>query len=202
MFYFWLFHYLYLQERHSAGGIPLRSVDRASTLLGLDHSEPNWNKKRHNNDSSLPFVFLSTICCLAVSQCCIYFRVIQSNILCLPIWDLNIKRYIKHSTTILPVILYASQTWYLTQREEQRLRVFKNSVLRQMFWTNGSNSRQEEMHSEELHGWYSLPNTTGAPSQGEWDGLGKWHIWRRGSIHLGFLRGNLKDRDYMEGSGV
>jgi len=44
MSYFWLFHYWYLQERCSAGGILLHSVDHASTLLGLDYSEPNWNK--------------------------------------------------------------------------------------------------------------------------------------------------------------
>jgi len=47
------------------------------------------------------------------------------------------KMYIKHSTTILPVILYGCQTWSLALREQQRLRVFKNRVLRQMFWTNG-----------------------------------------------------------------
>jgi len=47
------------------------------------------------------------------------------------------KRYIKHSSTILPVILYGCQTWSLTLREQQRLRVFKNRLLRYMLWTNG-----------------------------------------------------------------
>jgi hypothetical protein len=38
-----------------------------------------------------------------------------------------------HRTTILPVILYGCETWLLTLREERRLRVFGNSVLRRIF---------------------------------------------------------------------
>jgi len=33
----------------------------------------------------------------------------------------------------LPVVLYGCETWYLTMREERRLRVFKNWVLRKMY---------------------------------------------------------------------
>jgi len=35
--------------------------------------------------------------------------------------------------TILPVGLYGSKTWSLILREERRLRVFKNRVLRRNF---------------------------------------------------------------------
>jgi hypothetical protein len=38
-----------------------------------------------------------------------------------------------HKTNILPVILYGPETWSLTLREEHRLRVFENSVLRRIF---------------------------------------------------------------------
>jgi hypothetical protein len=34
------------------------------------------------------------------------------------------------NTVILPVVLYGCETWSLTLREEHRLRVFENRVLR------------------------------------------------------------------------
>jgi hypothetical protein len=60
--------------------------------------------------------------------------IIQSKIFCLPILykkkNLKIKIY---KTVILPVVLYGCETWSLTLREEHRLRVFENSVLRKIF---------------------------------------------------------------------
>jgi hypothetical protein len=44
--------------------------------------------------------------------------------------DIKIKTY---NTIILPVVLYGCETWSLTLREEHRLRVFENRVLRRMF---------------------------------------------------------------------
>jgi hypothetical protein len=38
-----------------------------------------------------------------------------------------------HRTIILPVVLYGCETWSLTLKEEQRLRVFENRVLRRIF---------------------------------------------------------------------
>jgi hypothetical protein len=37
-----------------------------------------------------------------------------------------------YRTIILPVVLYAFETWSLTLREEHRLRVFENRVLRRI----------------------------------------------------------------------
>jgi hypothetical protein len=37
------------------------------------------------------------------------------------------------TTRILPVVLYGCKTWSLTLREEGRLRVFENRVLRRIF---------------------------------------------------------------------
>jgi hypothetical protein len=46
----------------------------------------------------------------------------------------KIQRLIKiYRTIILPVVLYGCETWSLTLREENRLRVFENSVLRGIF---------------------------------------------------------------------
>jgi len=44
--------------------------------------------------------------------------------------NLKIKIY---RTIILPVVLYGCETWSLTLREERRLRVFENRVLRKVF---------------------------------------------------------------------
>ena len=44
--------------------------------------------------------------------------------------NLKIKIY---RTIILPVVLYRCETWSLTLREERRLRVFENRVLRTVF---------------------------------------------------------------------
>ena len=43
---------------------------------------------------------------------------------------LKIKTY---RNTILPVVLYGCETWSLTLREERKLRVFENMVLRRIF---------------------------------------------------------------------
>jgi hypothetical protein len=42
------------------------------------------------------------------------------------------KNY-KYKAIILPVVLYGCETWSLTLREEHRLRVFENRVLRKIF---------------------------------------------------------------------
>jgi hypothetical protein len=38
-----------------------------------------------------------------------------------------------HRTVILPVVLYGCEIWSLTSREECRLRLFENRVLRRIF---------------------------------------------------------------------
>jgi hypothetical protein len=38
-----------------------------------------------------------------------------------------------YKTIILPMVLYGCETWSLTLREEHRLRVFENRVLRRIF---------------------------------------------------------------------
>jgi hypothetical protein len=38
-----------------------------------------------------------------------------------------------YETIILPVVLYGCETWSLTLRDEHRLRVFENRVLKRIF---------------------------------------------------------------------
>ena len=71
--------------------------------------------------------------------------------------NLEIKIY---RTIILPVILYGSESWSLILREERRLRVFENGVLRRIFGPNWDEVTGEwrKLHNERLKGLYSSPN--------------------------------------------
>ena len=42
-----------------------------------------------------------------------------------------------YKTIILPVVLYGCEAWSLTLREECRLRVFENRILRRIFGIRG-----------------------------------------------------------------
>jgi hypothetical protein len=42
-----------------------------------------------------------------------------------------------YKTIIFPVVLYGSETLYLTIREEHKLRVFENRVLRRIYGPRG-----------------------------------------------------------------
>jgi len=65
-----------------------------------------------------------------------------------------------HRHIILPVVLYGCETWSLTLREEHRLRVFENRVLRRIFGPKRDEVTGEwrKLHNEELHILYSSPN--------------------------------------------
>jgi hypothetical protein len=67
------------------------------------------------------------------------------------------------SSRILPVVLYGCATWSLTLKEERRLRVFENRVLRRIFGPKRDEVAREwrKLHNEELSGLYSLPNIVG-----------------------------------------
>ena len=70
---------------------------------------------------------------------------------------LKIKIY---KTIILPVVLYGCDTWSLTLRDERRLRVFENRVLRRIFGPKRDEVTGEwrKLYNEKLNDLYSLPN--------------------------------------------
>ncbi|KAJ4435558.1 hypothetical protein ANN_18174 [Periplaneta americana] len=65
-----------------------------------------------------------------------------------------------YKTVILPVLLYGCETWTLTLREELRLRVFENKVLRKIFGAKRDEVTGEwrKLHNTELHALYSSPD--------------------------------------------
>ena len=83
--------------------------------------------------------------------CC---RLLSSRLL---FKNLKIKIY---RTIILPVVLYGCETWLLTLREEHRLRVFENRVLRRVCGSKRDEVTGEwrKLHNEELRDLYSIPN--------------------------------------------
>jgi hypothetical protein len=58
------------------------------------------------------------------------------------------------------VVLYGCETWSLTLREEYRLRVFENRVLRKICRPKRDEVMGEwrKLHNEELRDLYSLPS--------------------------------------------
>ena len=71
----------------------------------------------------------------------------------------NLKIKIRRNI-ILPVVLYGCETWSLTLREERRLRVFENRVLRRIFGPKRDevNGEWRKLHNVELNDLYFSPN--------------------------------------------
>jgi hypothetical protein len=110
--------------------------------------------------------------------------------------NLKIKIY---KTVVLPVVLYECETWSLTLREEHRLRVFENRVLRRTFGPK----REEDgswikLHNNELHSLYYSANVVRVIKSRKMSWAG--HVARMGrrEMFTGFWLGIPKVRDHWE----
>ena len=67
---------------------------------------------------------------------------------------------VQYRTIILPVVLYGCESGSLILREERRLRVFENRVLRRVGGPKRDEVTREwrKLHNEELKDLYSSPN--------------------------------------------
>jgi len=71
-----------------------------------------------------------------------------------------LSKYLKikiYKTIILPVVFYGCETWSLTLREERKLRVFENMLLRRIFGPRKDEVTGEwrRLHNAELNDLYS-----------------------------------------------
>jgi hypothetical protein len=109
-----------------------------------------------------------------------------------------------YRTIILSVVLYGCETWSLTLREEQRLRVFENRVLRRIFGPMWDKETGEwrRLHNEELNDLYSSPNIIWVikSRRMRW----AWHVARMGKrgVHTGIWWGDLREGDHLGDPGV
>jgi hypothetical protein len=101
-----------------------------------------------------------------------------------------------HRTIIFPVVFYGCETWSHTLREQRRLRVFENRVLRRIFGPKGDEMKEEwrKLHNDELNVLYSSPNIVRVikSRRMRWAG----HVARmgKGEAYTGFWCGNLSER--------
>ena len=85
----------------------------------------------------------------------------------------------------MPVVLYGYETWSLTLREERKLRVFENMVLRRIFGPKRDEVRGERrrLHNEELNDLYSSRNIVRVIKSRRMRRVGMWRVWvRRGGV--------------------
>ena len=83
----------------------------------------------------------------------------MQNLLSSRLLSKNLKIEV-YRNIILPVVLYGCETWSLTLREERRLRMCENRMLRRVFGSKRDEVTGEwrKLHNEELRDLYSLPN--------------------------------------------
>jgi len=99
--------------------------------------------------------------------------------------NLKIKIY---GTIILPVVLTGCENWSLLLREDRRLRVFEQRVVRRAFGPKMDDVTGEgrKLHNEELRDLYSLPKIVRVVKSRRMRWV--WHMARmgRGEVCTGF----------------
>ena len=105
---------------------------------------------------------------------------------------------------MLPVVLYGCETWSLILREECRLIMFKNRVLRRLFGPkrNKVTGEWRKLHNEDLNDLYSSPNIIQLikSRRTRWAG----HVARMGERRgvYGVLVENPEGKSHLEDPGI
>jgi hypothetical protein len=108
-----------------------------------------------------------------------------------------------YRSTILPVVLYGYETWFLTLREEHRLRVLENRALRRFGPKRDEITGEwRRLHNEELNDLYSSPNIIRVTKLRRMKWAGHVACMGEGRVHTGFWWGDLREGDHLEDPGV
>jgi hypothetical protein len=114
--------------------------------------------------------------------------------------NFKIKIYI---TISLPFVLSVSETWSVTLREEHRLKVSENRVLKRIFGLEREEvaGGWKRLHNEELHNLYASPNIIRVKKKSRrirWAG----HVARMGELRNAYniLVGNTEGQRPLERS--
>ena len=93
--------------------------------------------------------------------------------------------------------MYGCETWSLKLREDCKLRVFENRVLRRMFAPKRDEVTGEriKIHNEELNAPYSSPNTVRVITSRRMRWAGHVALWEKGETCTGFRWGNRREID-------
>jgi hypothetical protein len=109
-----------------------------------------------------------------------------------------------HRTIILQVVLYGCEIWLLTLREECRLRVFENRVLRRIFGPQRDEvtGKWRRLHNKELCALYSSPHIIRVINSRilRWAGYVALMGKSRSSYRV--LVGKLREGDHLKDPGI
>jgi len=101
-----------------------------------------------------------------------------------------------HRNRIFLVVLYGCETWSLTLRDEIRMRVFENRVLRRIFGTKRDEVIGEwrKRHSEQLNDLYCSPNIVRVIKSKRMRWARHLACMGRGAVHAGFSWGKREGK--------
>jgi hypothetical protein len=128
-----------------------REVEATKYMLLAYHQNVNQNYDIKIADRSFDNVAQSIYLGMGVTN----QNFIQTKTFCLPVYCQKMRIY---ETIILPVVLYGHETWSLTLKEEHRLRVIANRVLRRIFGLKRDEvlGGLRKLLNEEFYDLYSL----------------------------------------------
>jgi hypothetical protein len=102
---------------------------------------------------------------------------------------------------IFPVVFYGYEIWFLILREEHRLRVFENRVLRKVFGSKRDEvtGKWKRLHNEEPCNLYSSPNTLWVMKSiiMIWAGHVARMEWRRGA-YMVLVGTSVRERHHLD----
>jgi hypothetical protein len=109
-----------------------------------------------------------------------------------------LSKNVKITIIILPVVLYECETWSLALRQEHRLKVFENRVLRTIFGPKRDEivGGWEKLHHEQLQNLYSSPNIIRIIKTRRMDWARYVARMERRGMHIGYWWKSQKERNH------